>query len=993
MRRPAALPEALSSQTVAIYARFSNEDLQREASIQDQVRTCTDAAAENGWLVEPSLVFRDAGISGAQMSTRDGIQTLLHRIESEKTKTFEGVIFDDSSRLGRNVAEVLGFCKLCEFHQVFLYFVNQELDSRDPNFYSLIMQFASGDEQFLKKLKQSVTRGQKGRIAEGMIHGGRYYGYKTVAIADPTKRSTASKIAIKGVKLVIDDVEASVVRAIFNWAEEGRSCPQIATACADANFPRPCTARGTAGIWTRDNVWGILTNRLYCGFLTYGKTTTWKHPVSGKVQMRPVPQSGWTINHFPDLAIVTTEQWDRVRSVIDSRKSVGLARMAGAAKRDKSAPISLLSGLLFCDQCGNPFVVAGKPRRDGRSLVCKSFRYERKKCNCSLGVDEALLETRLVEYLTTRILAHKPLDSAVECFHEALNAQTASADENRKKAEASSATLLREQNRLGKERENIIASLRELGPIESLKSEFARIEGRLKQVEDQLPRNTKPEVRRVPLEEARAFIHTQAHRLSEMLLADRNSVRQAILRHVGPLKLRLDAEQSPPTFHVKGDLHLSLNQLVMPSDGGTDFRQYYEEFTMTIDLDVPAWIKPLGPATTHAYDAAVADQIAQGAPTYISIARSQGISIYLVRAAAKRQNLRPTGDRLKVDPLNHPKVDLERVRVSRKSGMLFDEIACELRVSRATLASVLTRATAITGESFGLPERDPLNHPRVDLDRVRELRKAGMSIIKVARELQVSAPTLTKVMKGASALTGETFERTVQRPDPLNHPKIDCRKALELRNAGKVFSDIARRFNISVPTLIRVLEQACAVTGETLKRKMPLSDPLNHSKINMDKVREFRKAGLTWADIAPRFNVSASWLFTISAKVRAITGETFDRTTNHPTRSLTQTDLNSVRELWKAGKSTKEIAAKLNVLPNRLYRTLARVRATTGEDFRFRHPLNQSEVDLVRVRKLLKQGLYHTQIASELDLPRHRLRLVLKQVTQTTGEKFDRSPM
>jgi orotate phosphoribosyltransferase-like protein len=265
-----------------------------------------------------------------------------------------------------------------------------------------------------------------------------------------------------------------------------------------------------------------------------------------------------------------------------------------------------------------------------------------------------------------------------------------------------------------------------------------------------------------------------------------------------------------------------------------------------------------------------------------------------------------------------------------------------------------------------------------------------MSIIKVARQLQVSSPTLTKVMKGASALTGETFERTVQRPDPLNHPKIDCRKALVLRNAGKAFSDIARRFNVSVPTLIRVLEQACAVMGETLKRKMPLSDPLNHSKINMDKVRELRKAGLTWADIAPRFNVSASWLFTISAKVRAITGETFDRTTNHPTRTLTQAELNRVRELWKAGKSTKEIAAKLNVLPNRLYRTLARVRATTGEDFRFRHPLNQSEVDLVRVRKLLKQGSYYTQIASELDLPRHRLRLVLKQVTQTTGEKFER---
>lgn len=91
-----------------------------------------------------------------------------------------------------------------------------------------MIHFASGDEQFLKKLKHAVTLGQKGPIAEGMIHGGRYYGYKTVAIADPTKRSTASKTAIKGVKLVIDDVAAAAVRGIFGWTEEGRSFRQIA---------------------------------------------------------------------------------------------------------------------------------------------------------------------------------------------------------------------------------------------------------------------------------------------------------------------------------------------------------------------------------------------------------------------------------------------------------------------------------------------------------------------------------------------------------------------------------------------------------------------------------------------------------------------------------------------------------------------------------------------------------------------------------------------
>jgi hypothetical protein len=106
-----------------------------------------------------------------------------------------------------------------------------------------------------------------------------------------------------------------------------------------------------------------------------------------------------------------------------------------------------------------------------------------------------------------------------------------------------------------------------------------------------------------------------------------------------------------------------------------------------------------------------------------------------------------------------------------------------------------------------------------------------------------------------------------------------------------------------------------------------------------------------------RFNVSASWVFAISARVRAITGETLDRPINQPIRSPTQ-DLDRVRALWKAGKSVKEIAAQLNILPNRLYRALARVRAVTGEDFRYRHPLDQSEVDLARVRKLLNQGMH-----------------------------------
>ncbi len=116
------------------------------------------------------------------MSTRDSLQVLLKLIESDKTKSYHGFMFDDASRLGRNLSEVLQFCKLCQFHGVFLYCVNQQLDSRNPNFYELIKNYASSDENFLKSLGHAVIRGQKGRIKAGMIHGGRYYGYKRFGV-------------------------------------------------------------------------------------------------------------------------------------------------------------------------------------------------------------------------------------------------------------------------------------------------------------------------------------------------------------------------------------------------------------------------------------------------------------------------------------------------------------------------------------------------------------------------------------------------------------------------------------------------------------------------------------------------------------------------------------------------------------------------------------------------------------------------------------------
>jgi hypothetical protein len=85
---------------VGAYARFSNDGLQRDSSIDDQFTTCNQAAEEKGWVYDPSLQFSDAGLSGALMSTREGLQALLKPIESDKTKSYHGFMFDGTSRLG-----------------------------------------------------------------------------------------------------------------------------------------------------------------------------------------------------------------------------------------------------------------------------------------------------------------------------------------------------------------------------------------------------------------------------------------------------------------------------------------------------------------------------------------------------------------------------------------------------------------------------------------------------------------------------------------------------------------------------------------------------------------------------------------------------------------------------------------------------------------------------------------------------------------------------
>lgn len=92
----------------AIYARYST-DLQRDASIEDQIRVCEERAGQNGWTIAGH--YTDHGMSGASLM-RPGIQGLMQDALAGK---FQIVVAEALDRLSRDQEDIAGIYKRLSF--------------------------------------------------------------------------------------------------------------------------------------------------------------------------------------------------------------------------------------------------------------------------------------------------------------------------------------------------------------------------------------------------------------------------------------------------------------------------------------------------------------------------------------------------------------------------------------------------------------------------------------------------------------------------------------------------------------------------------------------------------------------------------------------------------------------------------------------------------------------------------------------------------------
>ena len=203
---------------VACYARYSS-DLQRDTSLDDQVTTARRYAEQQGWQVITDHIYADAGISGASLDGRAGLQALLDA--SQRTpRPFDVILVDDSSRISRDLADALRTMQLLKFRGVRVIYVSQGIDSASEQADSLIAMHGLVDSLYLKEMAKKIKRGLAGQLERGFVTGGKTYGYRAKGV--PTgKTDVDGNPELMGKRRLIDEAEAIVIRQIFEWAASG----------------------------------------------------------------------------------------------------------------------------------------------------------------------------------------------------------------------------------------------------------------------------------------------------------------------------------------------------------------------------------------------------------------------------------------------------------------------------------------------------------------------------------------------------------------------------------------------------------------------------------------------------------------------------------------------------------------------------------------------------------------------------------------------------
>lgn len=321
LRRSEPIEAKGKKQRVCAYARVSTDSIEQGESFENQVITYERLIKSNPEY-EFAGVYADQGISGTS-EKRPEFQRMMEDCGNGK---IDLIITKSISRFARNTTIVLNYTRELKQLGIGVYFEENNINTLSAEGELMMTVLAS----FAQEESRSISENNKWSIGkrfergEGMINTTRFMGYDKDETGD----------------LVINKVEAKIVRRIFEMYLSGEGCNRIAKILNDEGIK---TITGSK--WHSSTIKGMLINEKYKGDFHIQKYYTPEGKRNHTVKNNGEVKSFYVSENHP--AIVSEEEWQQVQELMQYHKEQ--RNIQSGNKYQNRYP---MSGMLICPHCG-----------------------------------------------------------------------------------------------------------------------------------------------------------------------------------------------------------------------------------------------------------------------------------------------------------------------------------------------------------------------------------------------------------------------------------------------------------------------------------------------------------------------------------------------------------------------------------------------------------------------------------------------------------------
>jgi len=323
---------------IAIYGRVSTSHQVDHQTIEQQLERLTAAVharAADGWVIDPTHVFRDDGYSGAVLA-RPGLDRLRDAVKGCEV---DRVLITAPDRLARNYVHQMVLMEEWAQAGCAAEFLDRPM-SDDPHDHLLLQIRGAVAEYERTLIAERMRRGRLAKLRSGGLLPWTYapYGYRTSPDRPRDPRG-----------VTLDPAEAAVVAELFAlYREPGTSLMRLAVHLDARGVPTP-SGRPR---WSSPTVRGILRNPTYTGQV-YAQRTQYRAPTHRRSATHPIgrphgtavpqPADSWLlVGQVP--AVVSQAPFDEVQTKLANNRSF--------ARRNNTAHPYLLRALVSCGHCG-----------------------------------------------------------------------------------------------------------------------------------------------------------------------------------------------------------------------------------------------------------------------------------------------------------------------------------------------------------------------------------------------------------------------------------------------------------------------------------------------------------------------------------------------------------------------------------------------------------------------------------------------------------------